>query len=513
MTNTTTLFVGGFTPNNDFFLNGRDFVGFGQTVAANGAGSLLEANVQRITNVSCTIQNIGCTVVLSNTGGNSTNWISRINAADGNQLAVLTGSVTGYIQDTTHTDSLTVSTSLWNAAFHGVSGGPDCEITCHNVVVVNTSPLQEYAWGAKNSTNAGALTFTTSQNHFLCLQGGSGSNSDTSETTETDASKLLLRAAGTYKGLQATLTTNTSGSVIKFHPNGADGNQTISPGTTAVAANTVDTTHTDSIAAGDKANYRINTNALATMAIIFIGGTFAGTTSGHDIFATAGGTSLSTSAFFFCIGGSWGANNVTESQSQVKVHTASTWDHMRWRLSGNSLSIAEPFVSRNATAAGNQTVTATISGGAATLEDTTHSDSVSADALVNYKYDPTGSPTGSVNWSWYGGRFNDGSNSGSSTETGIGIMSFSGISFAASSSRPHTATGTMSFTGISFTASAAHLRSGVGLLTFTGATFNGIAALIAASGTGIMDFSGVAFHSGGFIPTPAGTGLRQFWTT
>lgn len=492
MTNTTTLFVGGYTPNNDFFINGRDFVGFGQTVRGNGAGTT-EVNVQRSTSVSCTLQNIGCQVVLSNTGANTTGWWSRVGAADGNQTAVLSGSVTGYIQDTTHTDSLVASTSLWNAAFKGVSAGPDCEITSHNVVVLNSTPLQEYAWGCQASVNGNALTFTTNQNHFLALQGGSGAAGDSSETTESDNTKLLLRAPGTYSALQATLTTNTSGSVIKFHLNGADGNQTLSPGTTASAVNTRDTTHTDSIVSGDKANYRINANASITMAIIFLGGSFVGTTSAHDIFATAGGSSISTTAFFFAVGGSWGANNAAESQSQIKCHTACTWDRLRFRLSSNSISIAEPFISRAANANGNQTVTAAISSGATTIEDTTHTDSVAADALVNIKYNPTGSPTGSIAWAWYGSRFDDGSNTGSVnvTATGtIGTITLTAATGSATGTADITATGSIGT--ITLTAPTGSAGGGA-----TGSGAIGTITLTAPSGTGRGD--GVATGSIGTI--------------
>lgn len=509
MTNTVTLFVGGYTPANDFFINGRFFIGFGATVRSGGAGSTLEANVQRVCTVACTLQSIGVQITSNSSGAASTNWVSRIGAADGNQLAVLTGSVTGYIQDTTHTDSLSVS-NLYNAAFHGTSGGPDTLATNHSVAISNTSPLAELGWSSQANIDGNALSFTGSSDHFNHLMGGSGTNTDTSETTETNATKILLRAAGTYKGLQAILTTNTSGSVMTFHKNGSDGNQTISPGTTAVAANTQDTTHTDSITGGDRANYRINAGS-HTMNITYIGLTFAGTTSAQDIAVTSGQTFSSANAFM-AVGGSWGSGTV-ESQSQIKCHTALTWDHLRVRLTTNSLSLSETLISRNATANGNQVVTLANGSGAADLEDTTHSDSVSADALVNYEYVDSGSPTGTSIAPWIAGRFNDGSNSGSSTETGVGIMSFPGISFVASSSRPHSAIGTMSFPGISFTASSAHLRSGVGVLTFTGVHFNGISTLIAASAVGLMHFSGVAFHSGGFIPTPAGTGLRQFWTT
>jgi len=510
MTNTATLFVGGYTPNNDFFINGRYFVGFGATVRSNGAGSSLEANVQRATTVSCTLQNIGCQVVLSNTGANTTGWWSRVGAADGNQTAVLTSSVTGYIQDTTHTDSLTATTSLFNAAFKGVSAGPDCEITSHNVVIVNTSPLAEFAWSPQANINANGLTFSTNANHFLHIMGGSGASTDTSETSESNATKMLVRAAGTYKGLQAILTTNTSGSTIKFRVNGANGNQTISPGTTSSAALTQDTTHTDAVVSGDRVNYVLNPNASATMTTTYLGGSFAGTTSAQDVFATAG-TTLSNANTFMAVGGSWGSNT-TESQSQIKCHTAVTWDRLRVRLTSNSLSTNQTFISRNATADGNQTVTLTAGSGAADLEDTTHTDSVSADALVNYKYPVSGSPTGSAIVAWYGGKFNDGTNTGSSTETGTATMAFSGISFVASGARQETSTGAMAFAGISFSGSGARTETGTAGMAFTKASFVGTGLVIKVKGTAGMAFAGISIQASGLVLGPAGSGLRQFST-
>lgn len=507
MTNTVTLFVGGYTPANDFFISGRDFVGFGATVRSNGAGTTGEANVQRATTVSCTLQNIGVVVQSSNTGANSTNWISRIGAADGNQLAVLTGSVTGYIQDTTHTDSLTASTSLFNAAFKGVSAGPDCNITTHNVVILNTSPLAEFAFSPQTST--GGLTFTGASNNFNLLMGGTGTSTDTSETSESNATKALLRAAGTYKGLQAILIANTAGSVMTFHKNGSDGNQTISPGTTVVAALTQDTTHTDSVTSGDRANYRINAGS-HTMTLTYFGGTFAGTTSAQDVIACPG-TAVAAADAYMAVGGSWGSNTV-ELTAQIKAHTALTWDRLRLRLSSNTLSTNQTFISRNATANGNQTVTLTAGSGAADLEDTTHTDSVSADALMNWKYPVSGSPTGSAGIAWVAGKFNDNSNSGSSTETGTAVMTFAGISFVAGGARTETGTAGMAFAGISFVASGGRKETGTAGMAFTKASFVGTGLVIKVKGTAGMAFAGISIAAGGAILAPAGTGLRQFST-
>lgn len=508
MTGTTTLFVGGYTPANDFFINGRFFIGFGGTVRSGGAGSTLEANVQRAATVAFTLQSIGVQVTSNSSGAAVTNWISRIAAADGNQLAVLTGSVTGYIQDTTHTDSITGG-ALYNAAFHGTSAGPDTLITSHSVAANNTTPLAEMGWSSQANVDGNALALTGSTSHFLHLMGGSGTSTDTSETTESNATKIILRAAGTYKGLQAVLTTNTSGSVVTFHLNGADGNQTISPGTTAVAALTQDTTHTDSVVSGDRANYRLNAGS-HTMNTTYLGLTFAGTTSGQDIAVTAGQTFAAADAFV-TVGGSWGSGTV-ESQSQIKAHTAVTWDKLRTRLTSNSLTLSETLVSRIAGANGNQVLTLASLSGAADLEDTTHSDSVTADALIGYRYVDSGAPTGSAIAPWIASRFDDGTNSGSSTETGTVAMHFAGVAFHAAGGKTDTGTGAMHFGGVSFQAAGSIVKvRGTALLALGGISFHA-AGSEGPAGSAAMHFSGITIRAQGGPVTPAGTGLRQFST-
>lgn len=508
MTNTTTLFVGGYTPANDFFINGRFFIGFGSTVRSGGAGSTLEANVQRAAILAHTLQNIGVQITSNSSGAATTAWVSRVAAADGNQLAVLTGSVTGYIQDTTHTDSITAG-ALTNAAFHGTSAGPDTLVTSHVVAVNKTTPLAEVAWSSQANVDANSLTLSGASDHFNHLMGGSGTSTDTSETTETNGTKILLRAAGAYQGLQAVCTTNTTGSVVKFHLNGADGNQTISPGTTAVAANTQDTTHTDSIASGDRANYRINAGS-HTMNIIYLGVAMVGTKSAQDV-AVTGGFTFAAADAFVAVGGSWGSGTV-ESQSQIKCHTAVTWDRLRMRLTSNSITLSETLVSRIAGANGNQVVTVPSLGGAADLEDTTHTDSVAADALVNYRYIDSGVPTGSAVSPWIAGRFDDGTNTGSSTETGTAVMTFAGISFSGSGGKGHTGTAGMAFAGISFAAAGGKKETGSGGMAFRGISITSTAFVVKVKGTAGMAFAGISIQASGLDVGIAGTGIRQFST-
>lgn len=101
----------------------------------------------------------------------------------------------------------------------------------------------------------------------------------------------------------------------------------------------------------------------------------------------------------------------------------------------------------------------------------------------------------------------------SSTETGVGIMSFAGIGFTATAGEKETGVGVMSFNGISFVSAASKTETGVGVMSFNGISFVASAQDIKEVGVGVMTFHGISILAGGFIPSAAGTGLRQFWTT
>lgn len=104
----------------------------------------------------------------------------------------------------------------------------------------------------------------------------------------------------------------------------------------------------------------------------------------------------------------------------------------------------------------------------------------------------------------------DASTFGASSETSTGVMTFAGISFAATTD-DDTTHGVMSFSGISFSSSASAGHTATGAMAFQGISF-------AASATdehiasGLMHFGGIAIDAIAFdIPAP-GTGRRSFWT-
>lgn len=503
---TNSLVVGGWHATTDYFKNGSIFIGIGQTTR--GGVLATEANVQRKALVAHTLTSLGCMVTSSSTGANTTALKSRVAGANGNLSVTLGGSVTGWQQDTTHSDSITSGT-LINIAFVGTSAVPDCFITEHAVTVQASSPLSFLTWSSLQSDDTNSYSLSGSTNTFTQLSGGTAAVG-AGETTESATSKITIRGAGTAKGLAAVLTTNTTGSSIAFHNNGSTGNQTISPGTTAVAALTQDTTHTDALVSGDAADYVFNA-ASHTMNTIFVGVEVVGTTSGQDVVTSeqSSTTSIGTSDVFMGVGNSWGTN-ATETQSQTKVPYAATSSRMRVHITTNSRSVSMTMTGRVGAADGNQTITIS-SSTTGVLEDTTHSDSLSSGALINYKIASTGG-TGSAIYNWAALKLDDGSSTGSSTETGTISQAFGGIAQSAVGGRQEPGTITMSFGGIHQTI-AGNVIHATGSISqaFGGITQHVIGFVAEEYGTVIQHFGGISQVVAGsdLSKLPA---LRQFWT-
>lgn len=543
---TNSLVVGGWHATTDYFKNGNIFLAIGGTTR--GGTLALEVNVQRKVLVAHSLTSLGCMVTSSSTGANVTSLKSRIGGANGNLNVTLTSSVTGWQQDTTHSDSI-ASTNLINIAFVGTSAAPDCFITQHAVTVNATSPLSFLTWSSLEPTDANSYSLSGATNTFTQLSGGTA-GVGAGETTETATSQIALRCPGTTKGLMAILTTNTTGSTITFRNNGVNGNQTISPGTTAAGALTQDSTHTDAVISGDAADYVFNAGS-HTMNTTLVGVEIVGTTSGQDLVTSeqSGTTSIGTSDVFMGIGNSWGTN-ATETQTQTKVPYACTGSRMRIHMVTNSRSVAMTMTSRVGAAAGNQTITISAST-TGVLEDTTHSDTLAANSLINHKIASTGG-TGSAIYNWAVLKLDDGSVAGGSTETGTITTTLSGISQTVTVN-DHRATITTTLTGISQRATGAREEDSTihttlsGLsqtltannhtshitTTLSGASQSGVISVVKVIGTITSSLSGPSQHGTVFVAEEYGTitthlsglsqravgsdlstltTLRQFWT-
>lgn len=498
MTATQSSWIGGWHATTDFFANGSLYIGLGQTLR--GGNLTVEANVQRKAILAYTLQALSCKVTSSTTGANVTSLKLRKNTANGNMSVVLTSSVTGWIQDSTHTDSIAIG-DLINEAFVGTSASPDCNIITTAVDVLgSSSAISEFTWSALGPTDANSYSLSGSTDTFTQLSGGTAAIG-AGETTETDTSKMTVRAAGTYRGLQAALTTNTSGSSIKFHNNGATGNQTISPATaTGTVVLTQDSTHTDSVLAGDKADYVFNA-ATHTMNTLWVGCTTVGAASKHDVFLSEQSqtTSIGTSDVFMATGGSWGTNP-TQSQAQTPTIYALTISRLRIHVKTNSQSNATTFLGNT----GGVNMTSTVAIGAGTtgvLEDTTHTDSIVSGHNINYQF-KANAGTGTLIYDWAGALMDDGSNTGVVNGTGSGApgtITLSGPTGAAKVSN----TGRGAPGTITLSAPAGHATAGTGA---TGSGAPGTITLAAPTGTATGGAGATGSGAPGTITLSAPTG-------
>lgn len=504
---TSSSWIGGWHSTTDYFVNGSLYVGLGQTLR--GGSLSTEANVQRKAISAYTLQSLACQVTSSTTGANATSLKLRKNGANGNMSVTLTSSVTGWVTDGTHTDAI-VAGDLINEAFVGVSSSPDCFLITTGVMILASAPIAEFTWSALGPTDANSYSLSGSTDTFTQLSGGTAA-AGAGETTETDTSKITVRAAGVYKGLQAALTTNTSGSSIKFHNNGSTGNQTISPATaTGTVVLTQDSTHTDSVTAGDKPDYVFNA-AGHTMNTLWVGLTVAGTASKQDVILSeqSGTTSIGTSDVFMSTGGSWGTNT---SQTQARTPTlyALTFSRLRIHVKTNSQTNATTFLGNT----GGVDMTETIALGAGTtglLEDTTHTDSIVSGHNVNYMF-RANAGTGTIIYDWAAALMDDGSSTGSSTETGTVSMAFGGIAQSITGGRQEPGTITQHFGGISQSLAGNVLHAhGTVTMAFAGLTQHATVFVAEEYGTVTMSFAGIGQTLAGadLSKLPA---LRQFWT-
>lgn len=495
---TNSIFPGGFQNTSDLFGNGTSFSSVGR-VAGTGTEGDTAYNMAQ----ACTLQFLGCRITSNTSGANVTKWVIRIAGATGNQVDVLTSSVTGWIADTTHTDSVTAG-QLINYAFVGTSGGPDTNFTQLGVTINAATPISGTFWHANSVTNGSAENLFNPTT-FLPWGGGALTQAG-GEASATSATQVVMRAAATYKNFCVHVTGGGSGSAAP-QINGSAGNQTVNLATGGLLT---DTTHTDSVAAGNNTNAKFSIGGSATN-IGFFGTLRVGAISAQDVISgrTNQASSLTTSDAFIGISGTWGQASA-ETNAKLGLGYSCVASRARFQINSNTETNTTSFKVRKNGADGNQTVSVltTVTGLA---EDTTHTDSFVSGDDINYRFASNGG-SGAIVLDWQAIVLDDGTAAGGASAAGL--MSFAGIAFSANSNDPRLSTGLLHFTGITFVAGGTgHIVSGTGQLTFSGINLSGLSTTIAAQGAGVLSFAGTTFHAGGFIPTPAGTGLRQFWTT
>jgi len=220
-------------------------------------------------------------------------------------------------------------------------------------------------------------------------------------TTEADG-QITARVAQIVKNLWVMVTSNSlnSASTINSRHNGAAGNLTISVAATATGT-FQDTTHSDSIAAGDTFNFQIvaGGTAVAEVMVAFLSVNLVVTSSTTWLMvsyeSTAGVALTGGTTQFFMISGDINNNSVTETVVQWTIRFGGTWSNLTARITASTTTLASTVNSRIGAANGTQTlsIAAATTG---TFEDTTHTDAIVAGNLLDTEFISGGASTGSI---------------------------------------------------------------------------------------------------------------------
>jgi hypothetical protein len=220
-------------------------------------------------------------------------------------------------------------------------------------------------------------------------------------TTEANY-KRTVRSAGTYSNMLVRVfsSNSTGASTMTFRKNGAGGNQTVSIGI-AATGEFEDTTHNDAVVATDLIDLEIVIGAAVAFRTSVMQCVFAPTSNtaishGLDSLTT---TATSTTVFGKYVGGAATASATETTSQQFKMKAAGTIKNLNVVVTTNGRADATTVGSRLNGAPGALTVSI---NAAATgqFEDTTHSDTVVADDLVD-RYVTVGTGSGTFTASIY----------------------------------------------------------------------------------------------------------------
>lgn len=215
-------------------------------------------------------------------------------------------------------------------------------------------------------------------------------------TTE-PARKLPVRNAGTFSNLYLRMATSSTSTActVTFRKNTANGSQSISIGA-AATGDFQDAVNTDAVIAGDLVDFVFVTSdgVVLTGSVNILFAATTNSTKRLTVNHGLGVTAASTTNYLPLAGSNANTGVTTEANLQFKAKTAGTLTNFAAYISANARTTATTFGSRKNTAAGTLTVSV---GSTATglFEDTTHSDTVAVNDLLNYSL-LTGTGTASI---------------------------------------------------------------------------------------------------------------------
>lgn len=312
--------------------------------------------------------------VTSNTlsGGSDSVVSSRINSADGNLSVSIPNSTTGYFEDVTNSDSISVGDDVcWKMNIGGTSG----TIGIHSIAW-----LQDIS-ALTNHYSAYISTVTSADRYLALVGGGSGTSTETS-------TQLKAKTTGQFEKAHLIVEANSTSSdvTVRLRKNSANGNIaiTVPAGTTGRFS---DASNTDSVAVDDLFNWgKIGGNSAAFTARVVV----AFVASSIETFMICGGDStnsptVSKSLTRYSPMSGRMSQNTAPDDSYIKMPSDSRISYLSAYLSSNSVGGGASTLSIYINGAnGNQQVSiASLTSG--WFHDTTNTDDVNEDDLVCYK--------------------------------------------------------------------------------------------------------------------------------
>lgn len=242
------------------------------------------------------------------------------------------------------------------------------------------------------NSNAGNTTTVNSNNNFFQLSNGWFVLRNSEASTQ-----IVYRTAGIISNLYVRVTANTNAGSITFRTrkNSTDGNISI-PIANSLTGTFEDTTNTDTVAAGDKLNYRSSTGgATGTMTYTIMSCIFDATTN-YVTKLVCDGTNMTTAGLtvYFPVSGQTAGLTSTEANVQHRIKKAGTLKNLCISSTSNTRTTDTVFTMRvNGV---DTALTCPVVGSTFGFdEDTTHTVSVAVDDLIDFRV-TSGSGTGTL---------------------------------------------------------------------------------------------------------------------
>lgn len=341
------------------------------------SGTENQAKIPR--RIAGTVSLLTCTIK-SNSAGNTANYRTRVNNANGNCLVAVSVGSTGIFQDATNSDTL-ASGDTFDINLNEAAAGGSTFSTVTNVSYLFSASSDS----AIKYINAGEGTISHNNNTtYWSITGGQ--NDSQAGTTESNA-QTKMQTGGTLKNLYTYIPSNsrTVTDTIRTRINGANGNCSVSITSGATGA-FEDTSNTDTVASGDTINYAYVWGANGNFTSVnFIACDFSTTDSSSMLISQFTGalTVNANLTRYYGVMGDGGDSYSTESDVKTYALVASTLSKLAINVTANTVSATSTCRLRVNGANGNSAASITASTTGYYI-DNSNSDTVAAGDSINY---------------------------------------------------------------------------------------------------------------------------------